>query len=300
MLAALELSTTQLAVLGFIAGFTIFLGLPIGRLRAPAPRLRVVLNALAIGVLLFLLFDVLSHANEPVEVALDKAVNDNGSWARFVGLAVVFALGLGIGLVGLAYYDGWMTRRLSARSAASRESGSTGAPGSPWSPAKRLAMMIAVGIGLHNFAEGLAIGQSAAAGEISLALLLIIGFGLHNATEGFGIVAPLAADGERASWAFLALVGISRRRTYLCRNPDRPLLRQRHPVPGVPRPGGRVDHLRRDPVAQRRRSTRSPGARHMGNPRWPHRRAGHRLHPGRGRRLTSLATECLRPARGVR
>ena len=69
-------------------------------------------------------------------------------------------------------------------------------------------MMIAVGIGLHNFAEGLAIGQSAAAGEISLALLLIIGFGLHNATEGFGIVAPLAADGERASWAFLALVGI--------------------------------------------------------------------------------------------
>ena len=50
--------------------------------------------------------------------------------------------------------------------------------------------MIAVGIGLHNFSEGLAIGQSAATGEISLALVLIIGFGLHNATEGFGIVAP--------------------------------------------------------------------------------------------------------------
>ena len=45
-------------------------------------------------------------------------------------------------------------------------------------------------------------------GFFGLALLLIIGFGLHNATEGFGIVAPLAADGERASWAFLALVGI--------------------------------------------------------------------------------------------
>ena len=53
-------------------------------------------------------------------------------------------------------------------------------------------MMIACGIGLHNFSEGLAIGNSAATGELSLALLLIIGFGLHNATEGFGIVAPLA------------------------------------------------------------------------------------------------------------
>ena len=62
--------------------------------------------------------------------------------------------------------------------------------------------MIAVGIGLHNFAEGLAIGQSAASGEISLAVLLIIGFGLHNATEGFGIVAPLAGDAEPSRrWA---------------------------------------------------------------------------------------------------
>ena len=54
--------------------------------------------------------------------------------------------------------------------------------------------MIAAGIGLHNFSEGLAIGQSAAAGEISLALVLIIGFGLHNATEGFGIVGPFAGE----------------------------------------------------------------------------------------------------------
>ena len=53
-------------------------------------------------------------------------------------------------------------------------------------------MMIAIGIGLHNFAEGLAIGNSAAEGELSLAILLVIGFGAHNATEGFGIVAPLA------------------------------------------------------------------------------------------------------------
>ena len=67
--------------------------------------------------------------------------------------------------------------------------------------------MIATGIGLHNFSEGLAIGQSAGRGEIAFATVLIIGFGLHNATEGFGIVGPLAG-GERPSWSFLGLVGL--------------------------------------------------------------------------------------------
>jgi ZIP family zinc transporter len=72
-----------------------------------------------------------------------------------------------------------------------------------WSQARRTALLIAVGIGLHNFAEGLAIGGSAARGEIGLAAVLVIGFALHNATEGFGIVTPLAADGDRPGWAFL-------------------------------------------------------------------------------------------------
>lgn len=76
------------------------------------------------------------------------------------------------------------------------------------SPARRLASLIAVGIGLHNFGEGLAIGGSAAKGEITLATLLVIGFALHNATEGFGIVAPLAAADDRPSWGLLALLGL--------------------------------------------------------------------------------------------
>ena len=59
-------------------------------------------------------------------------------------------------------------------------------------------MTIAAAIGLHNFAEGLAIGVSASTGEIGLATVLIIGFALHNATEGFGIVGPLGD--VRPSW----------------------------------------------------------------------------------------------------
>jgi ZIP family zinc transporter len=60
----------------------------------------------------------------------------------------------------------------------------------------------------QQVSEGLAIGNSAAQGELSLAVLLIIGFGLHNATEGFGIVAPLAAEGERPSWPTLLWPGL--------------------------------------------------------------------------------------------
>src|SRR5436305_4950339 len=76
------------------------------------------------------------------------------------------------------------------------------------SPSRWLSIFIATGIGLHNFSEGLAIGQSAARDELSLAIVLIIGFGLHNATEGFGIVAPLSGEAEPPSWRFLGAMGL--------------------------------------------------------------------------------------------
>jgi ZIP family zinc transporter len=75
-------------------------------------------------------------------------------------------------------------------------------------PGTQLALLIAVGIGVHNFGEGLAIGQAAAADSISLAVTLIIGFGLHNATEGFGICGPMSGEGTRPTWGFLALLGL--------------------------------------------------------------------------------------------
>ena len=72
--------------------------------------------------------------------------------------------------------------------------------------ALRTGLTIAAAIGVHNFAEGLAIGVSARAGAISLATVLIVGFALHNATEGFGIVGPLGD--VRPSWRWIGLAGL--------------------------------------------------------------------------------------------
>ncbi len=207
-----SVSDAQVVLLGGIAGATIFLGLPMGRAQRLASSTRALLNALAIGILLFLFWDILSQAIEPVEHALTAAaVEHNGTWARFAGLAATFTLSFGVGLLSLVYYDRWLSGRPRARRegpGAALAEDLRPASGSLAHEATRLALLIAVGIGLHNFSEGLAIGQSAAKGEISLALLLIIGFGLHNATEGFGIVAPLSAEGVRPSWLFLAGLGV--------------------------------------------------------------------------------------------
>jgi zinc transporter, ZIP family len=198
------MSTAQIVLLGGIAGSTIFLGLPLGRLRSPSPAVKASLTALAAGILLFLLVDVTENGFEPV----DRAVKGH-DWSRFAGYGLLFAAGAAIGLLSLVYYERWMGRErnksmLGPGAASAAEFESNWVAG--MSPGRWLALLIATGIGLHNFSEGLAIGQAGATGEVSLALLLIIGFGLHNSTEGFGIVAPMS--GERPSWRFLALLGL--------------------------------------------------------------------------------------------
>src|SRR6266581_1539781 len=172
------MSTAQTLALGAIAGFTIFL-----------------------------FWDVLSEAVGPVETALGE-----GRDGRFAWLAFLLTGGFFVGLMSLVYYDTWMKRRrrraFLGPGAASTAEFEHDHHFTGMSPARWLAIFIATGIGLHNFSEGLAIGQSAAADKLSLAIVLIIGFGLHNATEGLGICAPLTGDQEQPSWSFLALLGL--------------------------------------------------------------------------------------------
>ena len=204
---------TRTLILGFIAGVTILLGLPLGRLRTPRVGLRQFLNALAIGILLFLIWDVLTHAYEPLDRTLGNLHDGSGGLAPVFGYGALFLGGIAFGLLSLAYYERWLAGRGRPRpfppgSMAVAEVKAARLGVSEWSPARRLALLIAVGIGLHNFGEGLAIGNSAATGAVGLATVLVIGFALHNATEGFGIVAPLAAEGERPSWGFLFAMGL--------------------------------------------------------------------------------------------
>jgi ZIP family zinc transporter len=201
------MSTTQTLLLGAIAGFTIFLGLPLARVRNVHPRVQAALVGFATGILVFLLADVLSHGIGPVEEAAEEH-----EWSELALRAPLALAGLTAGFMSLVYYDRWMGRKRGSRLVGPGAAAIDEFEKRSWvealTPGRRLALLIATGIGLHNFGEGLAIGQSAAADEISLALVLIIGFGLHNATEGFGIVGPLGGEPERPSWGFLALLGL--------------------------------------------------------------------------------------------
>ena len=182
------MSLVQIVTLGAIAGFTIYIGLPAGRIKRMSDKMRAFLSMSSTGILLFLFFDIFKQLSEPIEKALEAR-----SFPQFGLLLGIFILGFGGGLLGLiAFEQRFMKMPVPAGQAASPT---------------RLALMIATGIGLHNFSEGLAIGQSAARGEIGFALLLIVGFGLHNATEGFGIVGPLMGE-QRPSWKFLGIAGL--------------------------------------------------------------------------------------------
>ena len=164
----------QTLLLGFIAGVTILIGMPLGRMRRPSEALRVTLNALAVGILLFLVWDVLSAAWEPIDEGLAAHHETGAGLGSAVGYGLLFALGLSVGLLGLQQYEAWMGGGSAGR-AQSFGPARWRARSSPprgirsWSPGRQLALLIAVGIGLHNFAEGLAIGQAAAGDEIALA-----------------------------------------------------------------------------------------------------------------------------------
>ena len=204
------MSTAQTLMLGALAGLTIFLGLPIGRMQNVSANVKAFLSATATGVLIFLLWDVLTGAVDPINAALSAR-----HWGRFSWLAALGLGGFTLGLMTLVHYSEWMKARGDRRATPLVGPGAAALDEfahRTWlddlTPGKQLALLIAVGIGVHNFGEGLAIGQAAAASEISLAVTLIIGFGLHNATEGFGICGPMSGEGTQPSWKFLGVLGL--------------------------------------------------------------------------------------------
>lgn len=170
-------------LLGAIAGVTIFLGLPVARSQAVSERMRGLLALASAGVILFLVIEVSFQAMQRVESA---ALGGGGS---ALGPSLLLVGGFALGLVGLAWLED-RRRHGQARGAGPME----------------VAAMIAIGIGLHNFAEGLAIGQSFSSGATALGTVLVAGFALHNATEGFGIAGPLA--GQHVPWSRLLTFGL--------------------------------------------------------------------------------------------
>jgi zinc transporter, ZIP family len=200
-------------VLGALAGFTIYLGLPLGRVQLVSNRARVALAMFSVGVLAFLFAEVLVHGIEIIEHHFEELGEGEGSLADGLLLSLLFGGGFVAGSAGLALVERRMRPKQppiagGATDAMTVEQAELVAADELALKARalRTGMTIAAAIGLHNFAEGLAIGVSASTGEIGLATVLIIGFAVHNATEGFGIVGPL---GEvRPSWTWLAVAGL--------------------------------------------------------------------------------------------
>jgi ZIP family zinc transporter len=205
----------ETALLGALAGSTIFLGLPFARLQVLDNRSRVALSMFAVGVLAFLFVDVFEHGFEIVEESVTAFKDGKQGIGEPIGLVALLGVGFAAGTAGLAMVErirpkgptrppiaGGSVDALSAEDAARLAQETQDAR----SRALRTGMVIATAIGLHNFAEGLAIGVSANTGQIGLATVLIIGFALHNATEGFGIVGPLGP--VRPSWRWLGLAGL--------------------------------------------------------------------------------------------
>jgi zinc transporter, ZIP family len=134
------------------------------------------LLAFTIGLLAFL----------GIEALLEGTDIANTGAQVFGGAALVW-LGALVAFLALAGVDAWLRAR---RSAGRTSESSAGAGGSGY----RAASLVAIGIGLHNLGEGLAIGSAYAVGSLALGATLVVGFALHNTTEGLAIVAPVARE----------------------------------------------------------------------------------------------------------
>ncbi|MEM0120729.1 MAG: ZIP family metal transporter [Thermoprotei archaeon] len=157
---------TRLLLLGLIAGFTIFIGLPLVVFFGDSDKRKGFLSAIASGILLFILIEILSDSAEPIAHA--------GSAFGLAEYSALYLIGFTVGVFSLVLYEDRVLQKTKEK------------------PIEySMATMTAYGIGLHNFGEGLAIGAAFASGALGLAAMLVIGFGAHNTTEGFAVFSPL-------------------------------------------------------------------------------------------------------------
>jgi len=186
-------------LLGAIAGFTIYLGLPLARVKTLSASIKGFLSMLATGVLLYLLVDVTTKMLEPIEEALTAVGKEPDKLLPGLTHLALMIVGILVGLVGIVSVSKLFQRQKKNDVVEAEAKVHEINP-------EALSLIIAIGIGAHNLSEGLAIGQAAVSGSLQLAWILIIGFGLHNMTEGFGIAGPLT--GKPVSWKFLGLLGL--------------------------------------------------------------------------------------------
>ena len=187
---AVETPSADLSFFGLMALLGIYVGvipIALGMLwlpwlrRIPARWLRAVM-AITVGLLAFLAIDA---TLEGLELAGEGAQAFGGASLVFLGALTAF-----LALTGVSAW-------LQDRRRAARGKGAS---------AQQLALLVAVGIGLHNLGEGVAIGSAYATGALALGAFLVVGFALHNTTEGLAVVAPIAH--ERPSPGRLAVLGL--------------------------------------------------------------------------------------------
>jgi zinc transporter ZupT len=168
------------AVIGFLVGVVpVTLGLAwLPSLRRASPQWLAAFMALTAGLLTFLAFEALAEAFE-LQASLPSGIG-------------------GVGLVLLGVTSTYLFLTLLSRRLGARE----GAVGG-----LALATLVAVGIGLHNLGEGLAIGTSFALGDLALGTFFVVGFMVHNVTEGLGIATPIA-EGRKVSIGRLAALAL--------------------------------------------------------------------------------------------
>ena len=201
---AVETPDADLGFYGLMALIGIYVGvIPVAIGMLWLPWVRIVdarwirfLLAFTVGLLAFLGIDALLEGTELA-----------GTGPEALGGAALVWLGAVGAYLVLSGVDGWLRGRRNEAAAGGALEGAAGSPGADAAgSAWRAAFLVALGIGLHNLGEGLAIGSAYAVGSLALGAALVVGFALHNTTEGLAIVAPTAR--ARLSLGRLALLGL--------------------------------------------------------------------------------------------